>query len=81
MAPRLVGRSIEPYRSLSPDDLRRAFETAISELHEADLAAKRQSRYRTPIVQHGEILGISRAHVEKRALSDAARALAQLWKV
>lgn len=81
MAPRIAGRSIEPYRSPSADDLRRAFETAISELHEADLAVKRRSRYRNPIVQHGEILGISQANAEKRALSDAARALAQLWKV
>jgi hypothetical protein len=81
MAPRIAGHSIERYRSLSADDLRRAFETAISELHEADLAAKRRSRYRAPIVQHREILGISPANAEKRALSDAARALAQLWKV
>jgi len=82
MAPRIRGRSFDPYRSLSADDLRSAFETAISGLHEADLAAKRRSRYRTPIVPHGGgILGISQADAEKRALSDAARALAQLWKV
>jgi hypothetical protein len=81
MAPRIAGRSFDPYRSLSADDLRSAFETAISELHEADRAAKRRSRYRTPIVPHGGILGISQADAEKRALSDAARALAQLWKV
>jgi len=81
MAPTIAGRFIEPYRSLSAGDLRRVFETAISELHEADLAAKRRSRYHTPIVQHREILGISHVDAEKRALSDAARALAQLWKV
>jgi hypothetical protein len=81
MAPRIRGRSFDPCRSLSADDLRSAFETVLCELHEADRAAKRRSRYRTPIVPHGGILGISQADAEKRALSDAARALAQLWKV
>ncbi len=50
------------------------------DIHQADLAAKKR-QYRTPIVQRGKILGISQAAAEKRALSDAARALAQLWKV
>jgi hypothetical protein len=74
MAPRIAGHSIEPSRSLSANDLRRAFDTAISELHAADLAARKRLQYRTPIVQRGE-------NMEKRALTDAARALAQLWKV
>jgi hypothetical protein len=81
MAPRIAGRSFEPHRSLSEDDLRLAFQTALSELHEADKAAKRRTGYRAPIVQHGEMLVISQADAEKRALSNAARALAQLWKV
>jgi hypothetical protein len=87
MAPKIAVRSIESYRSLSPNeslsanDLRRVFETAVSELHEADLAARKRSQYRTPILQRRNILGISRANTEKRALTDAARALAQLWKV
>ncbi len=51
------------------------------DIHQADLAAKKKLQYRTPIVQRGRILGISQAAAEKRALSDAARALAQLWKV
>ena len=50
------------------------------DIHQADPATKKR-QYRTPIVQRGKILGISQADAEKRALSDAARALAQLWKV
>jgi hypothetical protein len=80
MASKIAGRS-EPYRSLPADDLRRAFETAISELHEADLAARNRLQYRTPIVQGRGIFGLSQANTKKRALTDAARALAQLWKV
>jgi hypothetical protein len=82
MAPKIAGRSIEPCRSLSADDLRRVFETAVSELHQADLAARRRLlRQRTPIFQRRGILGISQANADKRALTDAARALAQLWKI
>jgi hypothetical protein len=81
MAPKIAGRSLESYRSLSANDLRRAFETAISELREADFAARKRVQYRTPIVQRREIFGISQATTEKRALTDAARALAQLWRI
>ena len=71
---------MEAQRSPSAEDLRRVFETAVCDIHQADLAAKKQLQYRTPIVQRGRILGISQVAAEKRALSDAARALAQLWK-
>jgi len=71
---------MEAQRSPSAEDLRRVFETAVCDIHQADLADKKR-QYRTPIVQRGRILGISQAAAEKRALSDAARALAQLWKV
>jgi hypothetical protein len=71
---------MEAQRSPSAEDLRRVFETAVCDIHQADLADKRL-QYRTPIVQRGRIVGISQAAAEKRALSDAARALAQLWKV
>jgi len=81
MASRIVGPSVEPYRSLSANDLRRAFKTAVSDLRDADAAAKKRPEYRTPIVQRRGFLGFSQADVEKRALTDAARALAQLWKV
>jgi hypothetical protein len=81
MAPTIARRPIDPYRSLSADDLRRVFETAVSELHEADRVARKRLQYRTPIVQRRGIFGIAQASTEKRALTDAARALAQLWKV
>jgi hypothetical protein len=81
MAYKIAGHSLETHRTPSSEDLRRAFESAVRELHQADLAAKRKLQYRTPIVQRARILGISQASAHKRALSDAARALAQLWKV
>jgi hypothetical protein len=80
MASKIAGHCIEPYQPLSAGDLRRAFETAVGELNDADLAAKRL-HYRTPIFQRREIAGISQANTEERALRDAARALAQLWKI
>jgi hypothetical protein len=81
MAPKIAGRFIEPYRSLSADDLRRVFERSVAELHEADLAARKRLQYRAPIVRRANIFGISQADTKKRALTDAARALAQLWRV
>ncbi|MGA8621076.1 MAG: hypothetical protein WB660_21445 [Candidatus Sulfotelmatobacter sp.] len=81
MSYRIAGQSVETHRSLSPDDLRNAFETAVCEIHQADIAAKKKQQYRAPIVSRAKVLGISQASAEKRALSDAARALAQLWKV
>lgn len=81
MASRITQHHIEAQRALSPDDLRRLFETAVCEIHQADLAPEKRLQYRTPIVSRARILGISKDGAEKRALSDAARALAQLWKV
>jgi hypothetical protein len=75
MAPKIASSCIEPSQSLSADDLKRVFETAMSKLH--DVADQKRFRYRTPIVQRG----ISQADTEQRALKDAARALAQLWRV
>ena len=57
------------------------FETTLCDIRQADLAAKKRLQYRTPIVQRGRVLGVSQAAAEKRALSDAARALALLWNV
>ena len=71
---------MEAQRSPSAENLRRVFETAVRHIHQADLAAK-GLQYRAPIVQRGRILGVSQAAAEKCSLSDAARALAQLWKV
>jgi hypothetical protein len=74
-------QSIESHRSSTSDDLRHVFETAVCEIHQADLAARKRLQYGAPIVSRAKVLGISQASAEKRALSDAARALAQLWKV
>ncbi len=62
-------------------NLKRAFECAVHDIYEVGLTGK-VSQYRTPIVQRaGASAEGSSADAEKRALSDAARALAQLWKV
>ena len=61
-------------------DLKRAFENAVRDIHEAGLTGK-ISNYRTPIVRRREAPSEPRAVAQERALSDAAKALAQLWKV
>jgi hypothetical protein len=77
MTPKIADRCIEPHRSLSPNDLKRAFKMAMAKLHEPGVADQKRLQYRTPIVQRG----VSQADTEERALKDAARALAQLWRV
>ena len=68
-------------RPAVPANLKRAFESAVRDVYEAGLTGK-ISRYRTPIAQRaGRPAEEPGANAEKRALSDAARALAQLWKV
>jgi hypothetical protein len=81
MAYKIAGHRIEEQRPPSAEDLRGVFETAVCDLHQADLAARKRVKYRCPIVPRRMALGISQADVEKRALSSAARALAELWKV
>jgi hypothetical protein len=81
MALRTEAQSIETRRPPSADDLRHVFEAAVCEIHQADQSAKKRLEYRVPIVPRAKVLGISQANAEKRALSDAARALALLWKV
>ena len=62
-------------------NLKRAFECAVRDIYEVGLTGK-VSQYRTPIVQRAGVGAEgSSADAEKRALSDAAKALAQLWKV
>ena len=62
-------------------NLKRAFECAVRDIYEVGLTGK-VSQYRTPIAQRaGTGAAGSSVDAEKRALSDAARALAQLWKV
>jgi hypothetical protein len=74
-------RQFEAPHPASAEDLRRLFETAVCEIHKADPGVKRGLSYRTPIVQRGRFSELSGEGLKKRALSDAARALAQLWKV
>lgn len=81
MASRVIdAHHIQTGRPLSADDLRHMFEIAVCEIHRAD-AATNKLKYGAPIVPRARVLGVSQADAEKRALSDAARALAQLWKV
>jgi hypothetical protein len=67
--------------SPTPKNLQRAFEHAVRDIYEAGLSG-RISDYRTPIAQR---IGVKRpsspATAEKQALADAAKALAQLWKI
>ena len=69
-------------RHLPPaKNLKRAFECAVQDIHQAGLTG-RISRYRTPIVQRASTIGAgTTVDAEKRALADAAKALAQLWKI
>ena len=62
-------------------NLKRSFECAVRDIYEVGLTGK-VSQYRTPIVQGaGASAAGTSVEAEKRALSDAARALALLWKV
>ena len=60
-------------------NLQRSFEHAVRDIYQAGLTGE-ASQYRTPIVRRAS-LPASGPIEEKRALSDAAKALAQLWKV
>lgn len=72
-------KSVQP---LPPaKNLKRAFECAVRDIYQVGLTGQ-VSRYRTPIVQRAGVSAApSHVDAEKRALSDAAKALAQLWKV
>jgi hypothetical protein len=61
-------------------NLKRTFENAVRDIYQASLPGK-PSRYRMPIVQRSRTVSEAKADAEKRALTDAAKALAQLWKV
>lgn len=64
-----------------PANLKREFENAMRDIYEASLTGK-TSKHRKPIFHRsGATAPESGAHAEKRALADAAKALAQLWKV
>jgi hypothetical protein len=59
-------------------DLRRTFESAIAQIQQG---AKPQSRSKTPIFVRKLVIMPEGPDAEKRALTDAARALAQLWNI
>lgn len=59
------------------NQLQRSFEHAVRDIYQAGLTGK-VSHYRTPIVPRA---AAPAPIEEKRALTDAAKALAQLWKV
>jgi hypothetical protein len=69
------------HRAPSAEDLKHIFEAAVCELHHPDAEAHKKVQYHTPIRQQRIVTTGSQASTEKRAMSDAARALAQLWKV
>ena len=60
--------------------LRRSFENAVKDIGRAELTGTVSQR-RTPIVQRAARKLESAIGAEKRALSDAAKALSSLWKL
>ena len=71
-----ISHSLRPAKNL-----KRAFECAIRDIYQVGLTG-RISQYRTPIVRRASsAIASSSVDAEKRALTDAARALAQLWKI
>ena len=62
-------------------NLRRTFENAVRDIHQAGLSGK-TPRYRSPIVQKSiDAPAVASANVQKQAISDAVNALAQLWNI
>ena len=59
-------------------NLQRAFENAVRGIYQAK---GKGPNYRTPIVQRVRIAVESAGNVQEKAVADAAKALAQLWKV
>jgi hypothetical protein len=77
----LMTNKTSPRVLLMPKNLKRSFENAVRDIYEVGLTGK-VSSYRTPIVQRSGIAPTeSYVSAEKRALSDAAKALAQLWNI
>jgi hypothetical protein len=71
-----VINKIAPPDASAAASLKAVFESAVCEVHHA---APPKPQYRMPIVQRRP--APSSVHEEKRALTDAARALARLWNV
>ncbi len=81
MINKVAEHAVQMQRAPSADELKRIFEKAVCEIHHSEKAARNKPEYRSPIVQRRNFSGVSGAGAEKRAMSDAAKALAQLWKV
>ena len=75
----MTNRIAEP-KAFSAANLRLVFEAAVEDIHHTEPLTPRV-RYGAPIVPRRVPATSSREGGEKRALSDAARALAQLWKL
>jgi hypothetical protein len=76
----MTSKASEKVRPLE-GNLKREFENAVRDVYQAGLKGK-TSNYRKPIFHRsGATAPESGANAEKRALADAAKALAQLWKV
>ena len=61
-------------------NLKRTFENAVRDIYQADVTGT-APKNRRPILQRPRVAVESSANREKKALSDAAKALAQLWKI
>jgi hypothetical protein len=61
-------------------NLKSTFENAVRDIYQAGMTGK-ASNYRKPIVRRSCVPAESSENAQKKALSDAAKALAQLWKV
>jgi hypothetical protein len=66
--------------AVPPKDLQLVFETALGEIQNSQ-GAGQPPAHRTPIFTRPATGVPSQAQSEKRAVSDAAYALAQLWRI
>jgi hypothetical protein len=76
MTSKIAERNLPPVKNL-----KQSFECAVRDIYQVSLTGK-ASQYRTPIVQRaGASLSPSSVDVKQRAVADAAKALALLWKI
>jgi hypothetical protein len=66
--------------AVPPKDLQRVFETALGEIQQAQ-SVSQTAADSMPVSRGGVTSVTPQVKSEKRALSDAASALARLWKV
>lgn len=70
-----VAANVQPI----PRNLKREFEKAVREIYDAGLPGKAAKK--RPIFQRSRVAAETGIMAEKRALADAAKALAQIWKI